>query len=589
MGAFSWLEDKVDQAGDGLEHLVDSGKKAAGEGADWAAHRVGDGLDYVGLHDAADAVEDFGDDLADDLGASVAEQQLGRSEEPKELIHGDPKAIQETAGHLRKFGSSFGDVHRGLTRLDPGNWQGEGADAFRVKFEAHPKKWLQGADACLQAAEALGRFADIVDWAQRQAQTAIDTYRQGKDAHKKAVDAYNTKVGAYNTDLASYQHLVNGEGDPGRPPVAPDPFHDPGATAIAEAKEILTEARRQRDAVADEARIAIDAAAELAPAKPEFTDRMSGDLQDVLVQGEVEALHYGGGLVRSVTDATKFVRGLNPWDTYNVTHPAEYLTHLDSTVAGLVTMAYHPERLPQAIVGTGWGDDPSESGGRLTGNLVMALATGGTSTAATAAERTAMAAGRDAAEAVAERGAVKSGVPAAIPKAWDDLAQPTEHVTQKAIHADSVDAATAREFVDDQYPWLKDMNSDRYEAKTPGYVDNCSNNVIAVDQRLDGHEVSTAPLHEPRWPDPKALGNPDAAWQNVGSYDDIIGDMGARGEGSRGIVYVERQNKTAHVFNVIHDSHGVVFLDGQTGALGRLEELNNSEFGVKSIKYMPYK
>ncbi|MGR6972693.1 hypothetical protein ACU639_24405 [Streptomyces cynarae] len=40
---------------------------------------------------------------------------------------------------------------------------------------------------------------------------------------------------------------------------------------------------------------------------------------------------------------------------------------------------------------------------------------------------------------------------------------------------------------------------------------------------------------------------------------------------------------TAHVFNVIRDRNGVVFLDGQAGMLGNLEK------NVTEIRYLPYK
>ncbi len=59
--------------------------------------------------------------------------------------------------------------------------------------------------------------------------------------------------------------------------------------------------------------------------------------------------------------------------------------------------------------------------------------------------------------------------------------------------------------------------------------------------------------------------------------------MEARGEGSRGVVYVNRNSGTAHVFNVVHDKNGIVFLDGQSGKVGHLEG------DLAGIQYMPYK
>jgi hypothetical protein len=87
--------------------------------------------------------------------------------------------------------------------------------------------------------------------------------------------------------------------------------------------------------------------------------------------------------------------------------------------------------------------------------------------------------------------------------------------------------------------------------------------VEAVNGRLDGHDSTAAPLASEKWPDKATLGNPNADWEDVGSYDKVIEDMDKRGEGSRGVVYISRPNGTAHVFNVIHDRNGVVLMGSQ--------------------------
>ena len=69
----------------------------------------------------------------------------------------------------------------------------------------------------------------------------------------------------------------------------------------------------------------------------------------------------------------------------------------------------------------------------------------------------------------------------------------------------------------------------------------------------------------------------------VNGYDDIVRDLQARGEGSRSVVYITRGDDSAHVFNAVNTKHGVVFLDGQSGTLGRLEQ------GAKSIAHIPYR
>ncbi|MEU0585073.1 toxin glutamine deamidase domain-containing protein [Streptomyces sp. NPDC006132] len=84
-----------------------------------------------------------------------------------------------------------------------------------------------------------------------------------------------------------------------------------------------------------------------------------------------------------------------------------------------------------------------------------------------------------------------------------------------------------------------------------------------MDRRLDGVEVSAAPKLQPDHIPPEQLG--------------------ARGEGSRSAVYVSRPDGSAHVFNAVNTKHGVVFLDGQSGALGILEK------NVSSIGHIPYR
>jgi hypothetical protein len=107
-----------------------------------------------------------------------------------------------------------------------------------------------------------------------------------------------------------------------------------------------------------------------------------------------------------------------------------------------------------------------------------------------------------------------------------------------------------------------------------------------VDRRLDGQEVSAAPKQAGDHIPPEQLGLTNRAkghYDMVNSYDDIIKDLQARGEGSRSAVYISRPNGTAHVFNAVNTPHGVVFLDGQSGTLGVLEK------NVSSIGHIPYR
>ncbi|MDT0269153.1 toxin glutamine deamidase domain-containing protein [Streptomyces sp. DSM 44915] len=151
--------------------------------------------------------------------------------------------------------------------------------------------------------------------------------------------------------------------------------------------------------------------------------------------------------------------------------------------------------------------------------------------------------------------------------------------SSRAIHADSMSPADAQRFVDTNYPWLRDVNN----TGQPGYTDNCSRCVVAVDRRLDGIEVGATPLQDAAWPDQRALGAEGMDYQPVNSYDDITQDLLRRGEGARSIVYISRPDTTAHVFNAVNTPRGVVYLDGQSGQLAQLEA------GVSSITHLPYR
>lgn len=184
-----------------IEHGIDWSKKKVGEGVDLAAHAVGDALEHVGADKIADAVEDWADDFASGMGAHVAEQQLGRTEEANELVHGDPDKIRGTAKHLSTFKGAFERVGEGMRALDSSHWKGEAGDAFRAKFATHPANWLHAADACEKAAAALDAYATTVTWAQSRAKEAVLLYKEGKKASEDARDDYNTKADAFNAKL----------------------------------------------------------------------------------------------------------------------------------------------------------------------------------------------------------------------------------------------------------------------------------------------------------------------------------------------------------------------------------------------------
>ncbi|MFJ1752748.1 putative T7SS-secreted protein [Kitasatospora sp. NPDC088134] len=404
----------LDSISDGIGHLVDSGKHAVGEFVDTNAHVVGGLLDAAGLDGAAHAVDKWGDSVADSMGVNVGELGLGTTDDPTELVHGDVKKIHETADHLNKFHTAFEETGSGLTRLDHEHWQGAAADAFRAKFAPHPPMWLAAAEACGTAAAALSTYAATVEWAQAEAKQAIETYKSAKQASEDARSSYRHTVDEYNRAADHYNRTAAAGGDPGPPPTRPGEFHDPGQAGLEQAVEQLRNARKQRDAAAQTAAQAVHGMIGRAPAKPSFLDRLGAGLADSYDVAAVGYVHLAGGIVKGGADLLKFARGLNFMDPYNLSHPAQYMDHLSTTVAGLVTTANHPVELGKALVGSGWGDDPFEAGGKLIFNIGSGMVTGGSSEAGVVVENLAMNGAKQGAVNLAERGAINAGERAGI-------------------------------------------------------------------------------------------------------------------------------------------------------------------------------
>ncbi|MFD4179714.1 putative T7SS-secreted protein, partial [Rhodococcus sp. NPDC058514] len=108
----SWLSDTwddatgaIDSAGEFVEDAVESGIESLGQAADSgldAASRVARGLGADGV---ADALTDLGDQVASLTGGAVDELELGQTEQPKELIRGEPAAIAEATTTLGELSS----------------------------------------------------------------------------------------------------------------------------------------------------------------------------------------------------------------------------------------------------------------------------------------------------------------------------------------------------------------------------------------------------------------------------------------------------------------------------------------------------
>jgi hypothetical protein len=383
--------------------LISDGEHWLGQATDLGAHVVSRGLTDVGLGQLGNTVDGWGDDAATSLDP---EMQLGQTDDPTQLIHGDPGAIRSTASSLNAFSGAFGETASGLAGIDISHWTGTAADAFRAKYEPEPPKWQAASSASGNAGNALESFADTVEWAQGQAKEAIAVYADGQKATLSAQATYNDQVNAYNAAARAYDARLSAGQNPGTRPVQPGAFSDPGASMRQHAQVILENARAARDSAGNQAASDVNEATSLAPKSPGLWSQLSDTLSDGSQQVRLARRSFTAGFINGVANIGKFARDLNPEDPWNMEHPAEYLAGLSGIGAGLVHDVVHPDDLVGQMLGSGWGSDPAEALGNLAPQVLLALATDGGGTAADAAADGSDAAATSVGDAADDPGAV---------------------------------------------------------------------------------------------------------------------------------------------------------------------------------------
>lgn len=72
--------------------------------------------------------------------------ELGQTDNPKELIPGDPGAVAQAAGAMYAYANALSAAGAGLGRIDTNaGWSGAAADAFRRRFHGHPHRFSEAA------------------------------------------------------------------------------------------------------------------------------------------------------------------------------------------------------------------------------------------------------------------------------------------------------------------------------------------------------------------------------------------------------------------------------------------------------------
>ncbi|MBF6134926.1 hypothetical protein IU501_18180 [Nocardia otitidiscaviarum] len=363
MGIGDWLEDKANQIGEAVENAAESATAAVGEAIDDVLDVGADAARSVGWDGVGEALDDAGDQVSSALGGAVEERELGETEDPKELIRGEPSAITEAGNSLGKLSQAADQTGEGLRAVgNISDWHGLGADGYRVGFSPQPGKWTEAADAFTDAKTALEAWASAVSAAQGLAADAIAEWKAAVQERRRV--------------LAWWRSLTDEQKDK-------TTVTDTWSPRFQAARDILSRARTNRDTAADQTVASLSAAKAAAPEEPPFVSRMAANLEDAAQIGEYANLSFTDGVLGGASGLLQFVRKLNPTDTYNLTHPGEYLENMSNLAGGLVTTAADPGPVVDALIDDARAN-PFEMLGTVAFDVATAVPTGGAGLAAKA-------------------------------------------------------------------------------------------------------------------------------------------------------------------------------------------------------------
>ncbi|GAA2698586.1 putative T7SS-secreted protein [Actinoplanes palleronii] len=120
--------------------------------------------------------------------------ELGETQSATDLVPGAPVTILADVGSLRVRAVSAESVGNGLIDIDTGAWTGRSGDTFREKFSYEPNKWFDAANSLRTAADALSTYADVLEWAQKQAGEAIRLWEEAEGRTSQAKQEYDQAV-----------------------------------------------------------------------------------------------------------------------------------------------------------------------------------------------------------------------------------------------------------------------------------------------------------------------------------------------------------------------------------------------------------
>ncbi|RZS31243.1 hypothetical protein EV193_115122 [Herbihabitans rhizosphaerae] len=166
---------------------------------------------------------------------------LGQTDDPKELIPGNPEAVANAADDLRKKADLLKGVGEDLGAVRISAWDGQASNGFWEKFTPEKGNWKLGHDSLDSAAKALDGHVSSLTWAQGQAREAIAKWDAGEQATKKAAEEFAAKGGTFSPGVDPDAPI----GSPNGPKPNGGAFTDPGIALRKEASAILERAKDQ--------------------------------------------------------------------------------------------------------------------------------------------------------------------------------------------------------------------------------------------------------------------------------------------------------------------------------------------------------
>lgn len=170
--------------------------------------------------------------------------ELGRTNDPRALIPGDPNVWHAYAQALSAQSDGHEQIGDQLRRLDwSQGWSGLSSDAAEAMLPRIAKVRYDDAETMADIASAMTVFAYSLQAAQRQAAEAIELFHSGQVASEVARRRYDQAAREHARPIGSGA----GRGAQGmsvrfaRPPM--DPFVDPGEPIRQQAQQILAGAR----------------------------------------------------------------------------------------------------------------------------------------------------------------------------------------------------------------------------------------------------------------------------------------------------------------------------------------------------------